>query len=442
MSKPTRWLHAEIERWVAEKIISPDQAIRLRELYPAREAALPWGMILFSGLGAVLLGLGAILLFAYNWQGIPKLGKLAVIFGSLLGAQAGALALLERPDWRRQLGEALAVLGTMLFGAGIWLIAQVYNIHEHFPNGFLIWGIGALALGWAMRSAPQGILAAVVLCIWNGTEVAAFDQPLAWGPLLLAGGVGGLAWRTRSKLLLALAVVGLYVMLAMNATSAVENLAFGTLLALATALVGASLWARHSRPWPESAPVLMTLGYAGFLIVLYVLSFAHDAGDWMNWTRHAVARPSLVIYGWMPFGLALLVWAGWFGRWPTRPAPERGPLQPEWLLVPGTLLAAQVFGFSEAARVGGSLVAPLVFNLVLLALAGVWMARGCRLGKLAPLSSGSAVLVLLALGRYFDLFESLLARSVVFLVVGGVLFAQGFFYRRTRKQQAGQEAQP
>ena len=40
----------------------------------------------------------------------------------------------------------------MLFGAGIWLVAQVYHIEEHFPDGFLIWGIGALALAWAMPS--------------------------------------------------------------------------------------------------------------------------------------------------------------------------------------------------------------------------------------------------------------------------------------------------
>ena len=40
------------------------------------------------------------------------------------------------------------MLGTLFFGAGIWLVAQIYHIDEHFPNGFLIWGLGALALAW------------------------------------------------------------------------------------------------------------------------------------------------------------------------------------------------------------------------------------------------------------------------------------------------------
>ena len=51
-------------------------------------------------------------------------------------------------------------LGTMFFGAGIWLIAQVYHIDEHYPNGFLLWGLGALAMAWALRSIPQAIVAA------------------------------------------------------------------------------------------------------------------------------------------------------------------------------------------------------------------------------------------------------------------------------------------
>lgn len=44
----------------------------------------------------------------------------------------------------------------MLFGAGIWLVAQIYHIEEHYPNGFLIWGLGAMALAWALPSGGSG----------------------------------------------------------------------------------------------------------------------------------------------------------------------------------------------------------------------------------------------------------------------------------------------
>jgi hypothetical protein len=44
--------------------------------------------------------------------------------------------------------------------------------------------------------------------------------------------------------------------------------------------------------------------------------------------------------------------------------------------------------------------------------------------------------------RYFDLFESLALRGVVFLIVGGVLFAEGFFYRRASQRTEQRRVQP
>ena len=80
-----------------------------------------------------------------------------------LAISAGGILAGQREGWRRQLSEALCVLGTMAFGAGIWLVAQVYNIDEQFPAGFLIWGLGALAMAWAIQSVPQAIIATILL---------------------------------------------------------------------------------------------------------------------------------------------------------------------------------------------------------------------------------------------------------------------------------------
>jgi hypothetical protein len=44
------------------------------------------------------------------------------------------------------------------------------------------------------------------------------------------------------------------------------------------------------------------------------------------------------------------------------------------------------------------------------------------------------MLVALTTARYFDLFDSLAARGLVFLVVGGGLFATGLQYSRSRKR--------
>ena len=79
-----------------------------------------------------------------------------------------------------------------------------------------------------------------------------------------------------------------------------------------------------------------------------------------------------------------------------------------------------------------------VVNLIFLAITAMWMARGCREGELKRVILGSLLLVALVFARYFDLFESLAARGLVFLIIGGVLFAEGFFYRRARQRVDGE----
>ena len=111
MSKQIQWLTEQIEVWVGRGLISREQAEGIRKLYPEPKAGLPWGTIIFSGIGAVILGLGVILLFAYNWQDMPKAAKLAVIFATLAGAHGTGLALFQRGDWRRQVGEAVCLFG-------------------------------------------------------------------------------------------------------------------------------------------------------------------------------------------------------------------------------------------------------------------------------------------------------------------------------------------
>ena len=100
-----------------------------------------------------------ILFFAYNWAAIPKFLKLALVFAALVTSHGAALWVTRRNPANHSLVEGLHILGTMMFGAGIWLIAQIYHIDEHYPNAFLVWGLGALGLAgryhhWRKRFLP------------------------------------------------------------------------------------------------------------------------------------------------------------------------------------------------------------------------------------------------------------------------------------------------
>ena len=78
------------------EVIRTEQAEALKSRYPAPGEAIAWSRIIFFCLGAVLFGLGVVLLFAYNWQQMHKFAKLGVILAALIGAH-GAGRWLWRP---------------------------------------------------------------------------------------------------------------------------------------------------------------------------------------------------------------------------------------------------------------------------------------------------------------------------------------------------------
>jgi len=436
MSKPVRWLATESERWVRERLISAEQAAQIRALYPAPPAAAPWGLIVFCGLGAVIVGLGIILLLAYNWDALPKFGKLGVIFGAIAVAHGAGLRWRERGGWRSGLAEVAFLLGSMLYGAGIWLVAQIYHIDEHYPNGFLFWGLGALALAWVLRSVPQGILATVTLAIWGLGECWDFDRPAGWALLLVAGGLGSLAWVRRSAVLLVVVLAAVYALLLGSAGAwGGGSAAFAAALALGVGLVAAVRLRPAGVEYDGVVATLRLFGWLGFLSCSYLLSFDRLAGALLDWGEAAVgAREQLIAYRWVPFGLAVVLWGHLLMRAQRGESP-RVPWE-EWLCPIG-LLYCNLLGVTGTAS--GTLFVSLVFNLICLGIAAMWMVRGCRDGLLRETVLGSVLLAVVVFARYFDLFESLATRGLAFLLLGGLLVAEGFYYRRCRQTAESEE---
>jgi uncharacterized membrane protein len=434
MSKQTRWLLSEIERWIADDIISPQQAVRLRQRYAVSDAGPPWGLLVFASAGALVVGLGIILLFAYNWDQIPKFGKLALVFTAVIGAHGGGLVLLRQAGWPRRLGEACNLLGTMFYGAGIWLVAQVYHIDEHYPNGFLLWALGALVLAWVLGSIPQALLATVLLTIWGGSEVFNFNDPNVWALAFVAIGVGPLAWRKQSALLLAFVLAALEVLLVANVLDYGGSArAFASSLALSVLLIAAARLTQLLRPsFSGGANVMAFFGFAGFFVCSYLLSFHDAADDLLNWALHPGAQTAAAaVHSWGLFivAAAAWIWIAWQAlrrRW--RLVVE------EWLVPIALVYAYGLAAFGLGTREYGWFIAAS-FNLILLGIAVMWMWRGCGESELRPTVIGSLILAAVVLARYFDLFQSLAARGFAFILLGGIFLVEALYYRKNRRAE-------
>lgn len=436
MNKHHRWLETEVERWVGGGIISREQGAAIRGLYAAPANQVPWGLIVFFGIGAVVLGLGVILLLAYNWEDLSKGVKLGLVLGGVAVAHAAGVMQARAGGWRVRLGEALSLLGTMLFGAGIWLVAQIYHIEEHFPNGFLFWALGALAMAWALQSVSHGVLAAVLIAIWGLAETLGFDWRVDWALLLLTAGVGPLTWRKRSALLASALLASLYLLLLANAAHwAGGAAAFAAAFSLSAVLLALAKLAEVREEIRGLRRVLRFFGIAGWLVCSYIGGFHGAVDDLLRWSSEPRDGGwAAVIHHGAWFGAALILWA-WVALKVKRG--ERGVRTEEWLC-PLALVYAQLAAFAGEAL--DARFVSVVFNLVALCVASAWMVRGCREQRLRPVVLGSVLLSLVVFARYFDLFESLAVRGMVFIGLGAVLFAEGFFYRRARGAMEAGEA--
>lgn len=117
-------------------------------------------------LGSLLVGAGVILWIASNWEAIPRFGKVALIFSVIIGTYFTSFYLQFKKDYPR-VGRALAFLGCLLFGAGIILIAQIFNIEATSGSALLFWSLLILPLVLILKLGSGFTLSAILFALWG-----------------------------------------------------------------------------------------------------------------------------------------------------------------------------------------------------------------------------------------------------------------------------------
>lgn len=402
----------------------------------------PYLTYAFSILGVLLLGSGIVTYFAANWSGIPKLAKLAILFGSMWLAYGAAWHAL-REARAPLLGQALLLLGVILFGANIMLIAQIYHIDSHFPNGILLWSVGALAAAYLVRSQPTLVAAIVLGWLWTTVEQDFFwyRHTSHWPFLILWAAFLPLIYRHDFRAALHVALIALLIwsgyIFGFNDRywrantlvylAQIYFLAYLALFLLGLAFATYGRLARFARP-------LQRYGIFAALVSAYALTTPGlQSGDWHSWdaTVRSRAPADATWQAITLIAVAAVVALALWHRARTARAKRSAHLKWSQLLV-------------------GAIVALLVANLFLTGAHGGWVAIAFNLlffaGMLwlifAGMDGDDRFLVNLAfvffgvilLTRYFDTFWSLLNRSFFFMIGGVVLIAGGYFLERKRRE--------
>jgi len=239
-------LQKDLDRWISAGLVpeaNRDLILNTIAAPPARWSAHGAAAIL----GAILLALAALSFIAANWSELARLTRFIVILSALSAAYGAAGFAFARDN--KALGHALALLGAGLFGAGIALTAQTFNMSAFHQTGLWIWTLGTLATAIALPSRPVLIFASVLTAVYAFAEAGnALSVGPVWLFLPLMAALAAVAWRMGSKVtmnLLSLSFIAwlghaLYVIDRSNETALAVICAY-TLCTGALALVTARL---------------------------------------------------------------------------------------------------------------------------------------------------------------------------------------------------------
>jgi uncharacterized membrane protein len=342
-------------------------------------------------LGALVAGFGVILFFAANWSDIPRPLRVLLLLSALVALFAAGFVLKEVRGTHPNIGHAFIFLGTVLFGASVFLVGQMYHVNAHDPLGFLFWALGALAMAAVVRSGPIAALGILSLFAWMVHEIvdSFFYDGLAVVPAFLA-----------------LYGIGLY--------------AFGT---------GAAGWLE---PLRFARPMRM-LGFAFLVAGLLPLTFrdAHEIAD----TERAVDVNRIAVM------LACLAAAAVVGslafailRWRDRTTAigEAAVLFGCGVLVLVATLEPEVGQQSRSSvQLEDPTLYPILFNVALGVVAFGAIVVGILVDEVWLANAGAITVGIDVLARFFAPEWSMLERGVVMMLVGvGVLMVAAVFERR------------
>jgi len=418
----------DIEELLSAGIISEDTAQSINTYYRSKRGSSPNRLLVVFGiLGAILIGLGIILIIAHNWDNFSTGIKSFFAFLPLLIGQAACAYTLLRKSENTGWREASATFAFFGIGACISLISQIYHIQGELFSYLLTWMLLCAPLIYVMRSSMASLLYISGITYYAVTlGYFEFDRTAPWYFALLIAAMPHyfnlVSHRPNSNFTFFhhwLIPISLVISLATVASSAEEVLfiAYMSLFGVFYA-IGNTAWITTSKIRFNSFKVL---GSLGTIVILLILSF-----DWF-WDN---LRDQFLIaddYNSPEVYVALILTITATILF-IRNLKSKGGLDDIKPVEQVFLIFAMTFVLGYYSS-----VAPVICNLLVFVIGLLTIREGAKLDNLGVLNYGLLIIAALVTCRFFDSELSFIVKGLLFLIVGSGFFLANYLLIKKRK---------
>jgi len=423
--------NSQLEALVNEGILTSEKAQEIKTFLRSKPTSNTNTLnVVFSVLGAILLGLGIILIVAHNWDDFSRSTKAIWAFIPLLIGQVLCAWHLFGKAKSTGFKEASAAFLIISIGACISLISQIYQIPGKMSGFLFLWILLSLPVIYLMRSGVAALLS-IILTTWYSLDYLNIDRSeIRIWYILFLGIISVYTYRLFSRkpgsnfvsiLLWFLPLSLLFGFNLMHNERYLYNEDFSLILFMYMTVCGLFYVIGNHKHfldgalWKRSFTILGSLGTA---FLLYFFTF-YDF--WEETFDGALHLSGVVSYAIVLISIVILIFQRKTNQSNlTRPA--------NWIFIAFSLV------YTLAYLDVPILILTVLCNLLTLALGLLTVRAGAEQNHFGILNYGLLIILILVICRFFDQGISFVLRGLMFIGTGILFFLANYQLIQKRKK--------
>jgi len=399
---------------IKNKVIDEETARNIELYYENQSSGSSRNTVLtiISSIAALLIGSGIILLFAYNWNTIPRILKTIIAFIPLVSGQ-----ILVYLSWSHKKNtpwiESSSLFLSLAVGAVIALISQIYQIPGNLENFLFIWMILILPLNYLTGSTGTLAIYLTGILFWSGfSQEAGGHAAYYW--LLLGAVIPKLIllmknerYSNKTSIVSWLVVINLLIGTGITLEKVIPGL---WILVYSLLLISLYLIGRIYKSEP-----FKIIGTSGTVILSYIFTFEFfwEEIGFNNISRQPGRYENIAIIDY-----AMLIFLFIFASYLLIKKIEKSEIKEHLPFLIISILS--LCSFLLGSIIDVIIPQTIIFNLYTLFLGGWIISRGLKNKYLYQINLGMLTVLLIIVTRFFDMDIGFTVKGIIFILLGTI----------------------